>query len=158
MAPIQVPKTPKSAYNPNRLISGLLRSQIEMLESATASYESDPSATKAKRPTTEGAAAKYIQELHGRLKGHLEKQARDAAEADAVDGVLAGVRTPKRSTYSVTLASGAKTRPSFSTRAPRPAPRTPGKTASKKPKARRSTRRAVTRKRRPQPRRKRNRR
>jgi hypothetical protein len=73
---IKVPKTPKSAYNPERPISGLLRAQIAMLEEANLSFEPALS-LKDRKPATEGQASRYIQYLHAKLRGHLKKKAED---------------------------------------------------------------------------------
>ena len=56
---IKVKKTPKSAFNPKRPISALLRSQIALLQVAVADTIK-----------TEGQAAAYIRELTECLHGH----------------------------------------------------------------------------------------
>jgi hypothetical protein len=58
---IKVPKTPKSAYNPRRPASDLLKAQVEHLEAA--SNLPGDAARRRRRPRTEGEAAKYIEEL-----------------------------------------------------------------------------------------------
>ena len=73
---IRVPKTPKSAYNPDRPLSGLLKAQIGMLEEANLSFEPTMK-TKDRKPATEGQAARYIEYLHARLRDHLKKRAED---------------------------------------------------------------------------------
>jgi hypothetical protein len=62
MTVIKVPKTPKSAYNPERPASALLQAHIVHLEHALGLPE-----PKRKRRRTEGAAARYIGELTSRL-------------------------------------------------------------------------------------------
>jgi hypothetical protein len=70
---IKVPKVPRSAYNPERPASELLKAQIAMLEQANLSF--DPgTAVRARAPQTEGQAARYIQQLHAALRGHLRKR------------------------------------------------------------------------------------
>src|SRR5262245_44066054 len=73
---IKVPKTPKSAYNPERPISGLLKAQIAMLEEANLSF-SPATDVKERKPATEGQAAQYIRYLHTRLREHLKKTVED---------------------------------------------------------------------------------
>ena len=75
---ITVPKTPKSAYDPGRPMSGLLKAQIAMLESANLSHDVTM-AVKARPPKTEGEAARYIQKLHAALHDHLKRTANDRA-------------------------------------------------------------------------------
>ena len=64
MTDIKVPKTPPSAFNPDRPASALLRAQILHLEHAAGVPESPPN-----KRWTEGAAARYIAELTARLTG-----------------------------------------------------------------------------------------
>jgi hypothetical protein len=64
MTAIKIPKTPRSAYNPGRPASALLKAHILHLEHALGLPESSP-----KRKWTEGAAARYIGELTARLTG-----------------------------------------------------------------------------------------
>jgi hypothetical protein len=65
---IAVPKTPKSAFNKNRLASGLLMAQLEQLETAAGNY---PSATgKRRKPLTEAQVAARIHELTRSLHPH----------------------------------------------------------------------------------------
>src|SRR5262249_6924841 len=58
---IKVPKTPKSAYNPNRPAGLLLQAQIVHLEHALGMPERKP------KRRTEGEAARYIATLTARL-------------------------------------------------------------------------------------------
>jgi hypothetical protein len=58
---IKVPKTPKSAFNPRRPASDLLKAQVEHLEAA--SNLPGDAARRRRRPRTEGEAAKYVEEL-----------------------------------------------------------------------------------------------
>jgi len=64
MTVIKVPKPPKSAFNPNRPISALLRNQILHLQEAElrfpARHQTNIYINKIK---TEGEAAKYIQQV-----------------------------------------------------------------------------------------------
>src|SRR5213075_1649047 len=64
MTRIKVPKPPRSAFNPDRPASSLLRAQILHLEHALGVPESPPN-----KRWTEGAAARYIAELTARLTG-----------------------------------------------------------------------------------------
>ena len=64
MTHIDVPKLPKSAFNPKRPASSLLRAQILHLEHALGVPESPPN-----KKWTEGAAARYIAELTAELTG-----------------------------------------------------------------------------------------
>jgi hypothetical protein len=61
---ITVPKTPKSAYNPKRKVSSLLKAHIANLEAVA---HKRPGATYAKRPKTEGQASAYIADLTRQL-------------------------------------------------------------------------------------------
>ncbi len=64
MTHIKVPKTPASAFNPDRPASSLLRAQILHLEHAVGVPESPPN-----KRWTEGTAARYIAELTAELIG-----------------------------------------------------------------------------------------
>ena len=59
MAVIRIPKTPKSAYNPDRKASDLLRAHVRNLEKAVGRRSRQASGSK----LTEGEAAAYIREL-----------------------------------------------------------------------------------------------
>jgi hypothetical protein len=61
MKVIKIPKTPKSAFNPSRPASTLLKAQVEQLEAATGIHAGDT--RERRRPRTEGEAAKYIEQL-----------------------------------------------------------------------------------------------
>jgi hypothetical protein len=69
---ITVPKTPKSSYNPNRPVSGLLKAQIAMLEAANLSHDAT-AVVRARPPKTEGEAARYIRKLHTELHDRLKR-------------------------------------------------------------------------------------
>jgi hypothetical protein len=64
MAIIHVPRPPKSAWNPNRKVSSLLKMQVEQLHHAARrlplQYRSETYINAIK---TEGEAAKYIREM-----------------------------------------------------------------------------------------------
>ena len=64
MTVIKIPKTPRTAFNPGRPASALLKAHILHLEHALGLPEGSP-----KRRWTEGAAARYIGELTARLTG-----------------------------------------------------------------------------------------
>jgi hypothetical protein len=61
---ISIPKTPKSAYDPKRKVSNLLKAHIANLEAVTASKTRT---TPVRRPRTEAQASAYIAELTERL-------------------------------------------------------------------------------------------
>jgi hypothetical protein len=58
---ITVPKTPKSAYNPGRKISSLLKAHVANLEAVTR-RRGAPASSK-KKPKTEAQASAYIAEM-----------------------------------------------------------------------------------------------
>lgn len=66
---ISVPKTPKSAFNKNRLASGLLLAQLEHLETASGADYSAPKKQR-KKPLTEAQVAARIHELTKTLHPH----------------------------------------------------------------------------------------
>jgi hypothetical protein len=81
MALIRVPKPPKSAYDPNRPVSSLLKSQIDHLREAESKlplrYRSE---VYVKAVRTEGEAAKYIREVTEAIhEAHEEAQRRRRA-------------------------------------------------------------------------------
>jgi hypothetical protein len=81
MALIRVPKPPKSAYDPNRPVSSLLRSQIDHLREAESKlplrYRSE---LYVKAVRTEGEAAEYIREVTEAIhEAHEEAQRRRRA-------------------------------------------------------------------------------
>ncbi len=64
MAVVHVPKPPKSAYDPTRPMSSLLRSQVEHLQEAESKLPLKYcSALYAKAIRTEGEAAQYIRDV-----------------------------------------------------------------------------------------------
>jgi hypothetical protein len=69
MTDIKVPKSPKSAYNPDRKASALLVSHIAHLEHALGLPEG------AAKRWKEGAAARYIGALTARLTGQPAPEA-----------------------------------------------------------------------------------
>jgi hypothetical protein len=97
MVLVRVPKPPKSAYDPDRPMSSLLRSQIEHLQEAEAKLPLKYCSTiYAKAIRTEGEAARYI---------------RDVTEAihRAHDDAERARRTPKRKRV-IEIAAGAEKR------------------------------------------------
>jgi hypothetical protein len=88
---ITVPKTPRSAYNPDRPVSGLLKAQIAMLEQANLSHDPATPVKGSRGPKTEGQAARYIQQLHSALHDHLRTSAavRNALPPTALRAALA---------------------------------------------------------------------
>jgi hypothetical protein len=78
MVLVRVPKPPKSAYDPNRPMSSLLRSQIDHLQEAEAKLPLRYcSRLYAKAIKTEGEAARYIREV---TEG-IQRAHEDAASA-----------------------------------------------------------------------------
>lgn len=77
MALIHVPKPPQSAYNPDRPISSLLKSQIEHLYEAEKRlplrYQSD---TYVNAIRTEGEAARYISQVTQAIRAAHEDAGR----------------------------------------------------------------------------------
>jgi hypothetical protein len=66
---IRVPKTPVSAYNPNRAVSSLITAHVANLEAATRRHvHGKPS----RKPRTEAQAARYIAELTQELHPHAQ--------------------------------------------------------------------------------------
>jgi hypothetical protein len=61
---IRIPKTPRSAYDPKRKVSSLLKAQIANLEAVTYKRQG---VTRASRPKTEGQASAYIADLTRQL-------------------------------------------------------------------------------------------
>jgi hypothetical protein len=66
MAVIKVPKTPRSAFQPDRPAGGLLLAQVEHLEHAAGLP------FKKRKKITEGEAAEYIRQLTARVLGQPE--------------------------------------------------------------------------------------
>ena len=66
MAVIKVPKTPRSAFQPDRPAGGLLLAQVEHLEHAAGLP------ARKRRKLTEGEAAEYIRQLTARVLGQPE--------------------------------------------------------------------------------------
>jgi hypothetical protein len=84
MAVIPVPKTPKQAFNKNRPISKLLRSQLEHLEWAVRpASERKPHQLPKTSVRTEGEAAARIGELTRRLHPEGTTSAPPVAEPQA---------------------------------------------------------------------------
>lgn len=105
---VSVLKTPRSSYNPDRPISGLLESQVTMLEEALLTYEPDYSRRR-RKPKTEKEAAQYIGRLHECLNEHM-KDAADAAKAHA------GADGAKTAGVAATFARGSSPPRSVATR------------------------------------------
>ena len=128
MTVIQVPKPPKSAWDPNRPLSTLLQSQIEHLCEAEKrlphKYKSQIYTNAIK---TEGEAAEYIQKVTAAIQ---------RAHADAARSRSAPKRTPKPTGR---LAIAAEADESRRTRgAKKASPKKAKKTAAKKTKGKSS--------------------
>lgn len=87
---VSVLKTPRSSYNPDRPMSGLLASQVTMLEEALLTYE-PAYASRRRKPKTEKEAAKYVTSLHARLNEHKKASEDAQTAAAAAMTVVAGV-------------------------------------------------------------------
>jgi hypothetical protein len=88
MVMIKVPKTPKSAFNPDRPASSLIQAQIEHLEAAAgverravASVSSVAPGRARRAPIREGEAAAYIARLTSQLQPGMAKMAPGEAAA-----------------------------------------------------------------------------
>jgi hypothetical protein len=82
MAVIKVPKTPKTAYRPNRKPSDLLLKQIEHLEwAALPAAQRKPRQLPKRKVKTEGQAAKRVAQLTA-LVLDAKKEPLDAPEAE----------------------------------------------------------------------------
>lgn len=116
MALIHVPQAPKSAYDPNRPVSSLLKSQIDHLKEAEnklpLSYRSE---LYIKAIKTEGEAARYVRDVteaihlahedaeRARRAPRRKRRIEIAASADEraePEQKRAGRRTPKGKTKS----------------------------------------------------------
>ncbi|MEP6919176.1 MAG: hypothetical protein ABJC89_26275, partial [Acidobacteriota bacterium] len=86
---IKVPKTPKSAYDPARKVSNLLKAHIVQLEAAR---QKQYGLMAIKRPRNEGQASAYIAELTQLV--HPAKDEAAAAEAAALRPAVADAPVP----------------------------------------------------------------
>jgi hypothetical protein len=121
MTVIKVPKTPKTAFDPDRPAGLLLQSQIEHLEAAVQSRSAAPPRRPRMRGTpSEGQAAAYIAELtrhldpNGAPPAVVQDVAAAAAAESAPRSVPAAARrraTPrKRATSARPAATGTRKR------------------------------------------------
>jgi len=108
MALITVPKPPKSAYNPDRPATSLLKAQVEHMREAESKlpikYRSD---FYAKAVQTEGEAAEYIRDVTEAIhEAHAdaEKRRRTRKKKRSFEIAAAADEHPKKS-------SGARKRP-----------------------------------------------
>ena len=99
MALISVPKPPKSAYNPNRPVTSLLKSHVEHMREAESKlplkYRSD---FYAKAVRTEGEAAEYIRDVTEAIhEAHAdaEKRRRTRTGKRTFDIAAAADKRPK---------------------------------------------------------------
>ena len=109
MALITVPKPPKSAYNPDRPVTSLLKSHVEHMREAESKlplkYRSD---FYAKAVRTEGEAAEYIRDVTESIhEAHAEAEKRRGSRkskrrleiaAAADEGTKGSQRASKRRT------------------------------------------------------------
>jgi hypothetical protein len=98
MAVIRVPKTPKRAFNKNRPVSKLLKSQIQHLEWAIRpASERKPYQLPKSSIRTEGEAAARIEELTRRLHPEGAKSAPPVVAPSAITRTRTQpARTPKK--------------------------------------------------------------
>jgi hypothetical protein len=75
---ISVGRTPKSAYDPQRKVSGLIAAQVENLRQVT--YRKFGGAMGSK-PRTEGSASKYLAEATARLHPQVSTDSQAARAA-----------------------------------------------------------------------------
>jgi hypothetical protein len=104
---ISIPKTPKSAYNPKRKVSQLLKAHISNLEAVT---RKSPQPTPVKRPKTESQASAYIAAMTRQLHPSVVADVRGVAAADA-PAVPLPAYAPKAETTKAKLRTKAKTKP-----------------------------------------------
>ena len=116
MAVIKVPKTPKAAFNPNRMASGLIQAQIQHLEAAAGIHPAK-GARRAK-PRSEGASADYIAELTARIYERAGAAAEPEIGVPHPPPPIAGTATPTSSTRQRRAASGATPRKARAGRSP----------------------------------------
>src|SRR4051812_49113170 len=76
---ITVPKTPRSAYNPKRKVSSLLKAHIANLEAVA---RKRTGATRTTLPKTEAQAAAYIADLTRQLHPEVAPAAEAAVRPD----------------------------------------------------------------------------
>jgi hypothetical protein len=134
---IKVLKAPKSAYNPERPISGLLKAQIAMLEEANLSFE-PALRLKDRKPATEGQASRYVQYLHARLHGYLKKKAEDQSALSPRE--LRAAQAPRSSALPDGSKQWAATAgPSVDVRERKPPPTKSAKPSSAQKRARKRT-------------------
>jgi hypothetical protein len=107
MSLIKVPKTPRKAFNPDRIASGLIQAQIQHLEAASGIY---PKARASRmKPRTERESAAYIAQLTARI---YERAGADRGPEVAVTQPpppIAGTPTPTSTTRQGSTASAANT-------------------------------------------------
>jgi hypothetical protein len=107
MSLIKVPKTPRKAFNPDRIASGLIQAQIQHLEAASGIY---PKArTRRVKLRTERQSAAYIAQLTARI---YERAGADRGPEVAVTQPpppIAGTPTPTSTTRQGSAAPAANT-------------------------------------------------
>jgi hypothetical protein len=136
MAVIKVPKTPKTAFDPNRPPSGLIQAQIQHLEAAAGIYPG--TAARRAKLRTEGESAEYIAQLTARIYEQAGTERGPEVPVPQPAPPIAGTPTPTSSTRHV---SGAAP-PSARKTAKRTGRSTSASKAKRRP-ASTSTRRAV---------------
>ena len=112
MATIQVPKPPKSAWDPDRPISTLLKSQVEHMYEAEMKlphqYKSQIYINAIK---TEGAAAEYIQKVTAAIHKAHEDAMTPRTKAAPTRRAANGPRSARAANKPKTKKTPAKTKP-----------------------------------------------
>ena len=120
MEVIKVPKTPKSAYNPGRPASALLKAQVEHLEAA-AGVQAGDVRKRRRPPRTEGEASKYIEQLTRTL--HPQGADAQGLTLSAPSPPTPGRNAPSGKRKVASTARSARTRKKKSASGRRPSPR-----------------------------------
>jgi hypothetical protein len=133
MAEITVPKTPKSAFNPNRPPSGLLQAQIQHLEAAAGIPQNRMARQAPAR--TEGQAADYIARLTAQIYERAGAPIGPEIAMQQPPPPIAGTATPTSTTRHRTAAPA----PSIKTAAKKPKTSGPAKRKTSRSKARKAS-------------------
>jgi hypothetical protein len=115
---IKIPATPRSAYQPNRKVSNLLKAHIANLEAVT---QRKYGGAATRRPKTEGQASAYIAELTKQL--HVKTPVRPTAYVQPVAYTPPPAAPAAAAAPPARVAKKATRRPSKTKRASRTARR-----------------------------------
>ena len=105
MNPIPVPAPPKSAYNPNRPVSDLLRAQLKHFQHVELKSGVKIDAASKQDLATEAGAARYIAEMTRAIRG------RSAAQPAGIAVMPAAIVKAKKAKGGLALAAGAAKKP-----------------------------------------------